>query len=123
MRIYTAHLRPAREPILVREGFTLAGFLFGPLWLLAHRAWIPAIFTLAAFVWIFALAPTALLGPLSFGLALIIGLTGRDMVRWSLGRNGYAFAHVVAAGDQDSALARLYAARADLIETAQGRVS
>ena len=119
MRVYTAHLRPAREPVLVREGFTWAGFLFGPLWLLAKRAWIAAIFDLAAFVWLFALAPAALLGPLAFGLALIVGLTGRDMVRWSLARRGYALAHVVAARDEDSALARLYAARADLLEAAR----
>lgn len=118
MRVYTAHLRPAREPVLVREGFTWAGFLFGPLWLLAKRAWIPAMFDLAAFIWLFALAPTALLGPLAFGLALIVGFTGRDMIRWSLGRRGYDLAHVVAARDEDSALARLYTARDDLRESA-----
>jgi hypothetical protein len=118
MRIYTAHLRPARNPVLVREGFSWAGFLFGPLWLLAKRAWIPAIFDLAAFVWLFALAPAGLLGPLAFGLALLVGLTGRDMVRWSLARRGYALSHVVAASDEDAALARLYAARADLVDSA-----
>ena len=118
MNIYTAHLRPARDPVLVREGFSFPAFLLGPLWLFANGAWIPAIIGLAAFVAIFARAPATLVGPLSLGLALLAGLTGRDLVRWSLERRGYTLAHVVAARDDDAALARLYAARADLIEAA-----
>ena len=42
MRGYTAHLKPGRTPVLVPEGFSWAAWLFGPLWLAAHRAWVPA---------------------------------------------------------------------------------
>ena len=114
MRVYTAHLRPARDPVLVREGWSWGGFLFGPLWLFTKRAWIAGIIDLAAFVALVALAPAPLQGPGAFGLALLVGLLGRDLVRWSLGRRGYALEHVVVAHDTDDALKRLFAARADL---------
>ena len=33
MRTYTAHLKPIRPPVLVREGWSWGGALFGPIWL------------------------------------------------------------------------------------------
>ena len=118
MRVYTAHLRAEREPVLVREGWSWAGFVFGPFWLVAKRAWVPAIIDLALFVCLFALAPTPLWAPGALGLALLVGLLGRDLVRWSLERRGYELAHVLVARDEDAALARLFAARTDLLESA-----
>ena len=115
MRVFTAHLRPQRMPVLVTEGWSWAAFWLGPLWLFARRAWIPAILLLAAFAALFALAPSRFWGPLSFGLALLSGLMGRDMVRWSLALRGYTLAHVLTARNEESALARLYAARTDLL--------
>ena len=116
MRTYTAHLKAARAPVLVREGWSWAGFLFGPLWLFAKRAWIPAVIETAAIVCLFALAPEPFRAPVLFGLALLVGVLGRDLVRWSLGRRGYALTHVLAARDEDAALGRLLAGRADLLE-------
>ncbi len=116
MKTYTAHLKPARPPVLLREGWTWLGFLFGPLWLLAKRAWIPAIIETAAIVCLLALAPPPFWRPALFGLALLTGLTGRDLVRWSLQRRGYHLAHVVLAPNADAALLRLFTARADLLE-------
>ncbi len=57
MKIYTALLKPDAEPILVREGFAWGALIFGPFWLAAHRAWIAAALSLAAFVLIAALVP------------------------------------------------------------------
>ena len=118
MRTYTAHLKPARAPVLLREGWTWLGFLFGPLWLLAQRAWIPAVLEIAAFMLLFTLAPVPFWRPALFGLGLLVGLSGRDLVRWSLQRRGYQLAHVVLARDADAALLRLFAARADLRDAA-----
>ena len=86
--------------MLVREGFSWAALILGPVWLLANRAWIPAALTLAAEV---AAART---WPLGLAVAVGIGLFGRDLVRWSLARRGFALVHVVAGRDQDEALAR-----------------
>ena len=116
MRTYTAHLKSGRPPVLVREAWSWGAAIFGWLWLLTHRAWIPALIQLAASVLILVLTPAGLRPPLMLGLAVLTGLLGRDMVRWSLARRGYALAHVLAARDEDSALARLLAARTDLAE-------
>ena len=48
------------------------------------------------------------------GLAWGWGVFGRDLVRWSLARRGFDEAHVIAARDADTALARLLARRPDL---------
>ncbi len=106
MKTYTAHIRPDRPPVLVKEAFAWGAFLFGPLWLLAQRAWIAGIISLAVFALPFAAAPP-LRDVLIFALMLLLGLTGRDLVRWSLRRRGYAFAHVVAGRSADDAYLRL----------------
>ena len=111
MRIYTAHLAPGRAPRLVREGFSLGAFLFGPLWLFAHRAWVAGVIALAVLVGIGVLAgsmggsDTPLI--LLLGYAALLGWNGRDLRRWSLARQGYEEGHVLAGRDSDAAYARL----------------
>jgi len=117
VKTFTAHLKPGRPPVLVRESWSWGAFLFGPLWLLAHRAWIPAVMDVAATIVLLAALPDSVQGPALFGLAVILGLLGRDMVRWSLGRRGYTLAHVLAARDEDGALGRLLMARTDLAQS------
>lgn len=114
MTIWTAHLRPQAAPVLIREGFSLGALLLGSLWLLGRGAIIPAALALAAEV----LAGVLTAGPsrivLELGIALILGLSGRDLIRWHLGLRGYRTAHILAAPDRDAALARLLAARPEL---------
>lgn len=112
MRVFTVHLHPTRAPELVREGWSWGAFFFGAVWLAFRGAWLPAALWLALSGVPLLLAP----GPglvAAFALAIIAGLVGRDLVRWSLDRRGYVLAHVVAASDRDSAYARLLAARED----------
>ncbi|MGB9167106.1 MAG: DUF2628 domain-containing protein [Rhodomicrobium sp.] len=110
MIIYTVHEpeRPgqsiearADSIVFVREGFTIWGFLFGPLWLLYNRLWLAFILTLvlmAAFAGVLVelglknQAP----GIVDILVSLIIGFEGNDILRWSLGRKGYAFIASVA---------------------------
>jgi len=113
---YAAHLKPHRPPLLVRDGWGWGAFVFGPLWLVAMRAWIPALLETAALALVFTLSPAWCWRPALLGLALINGLLGRDMVGWALGRQGYAVGHVVLAPDRDAALLRLFTARPDLVD-------
>jgi hypothetical protein len=111
MRIYTAHLRPGGPPRLIREGFSLGAFVFGPLWLFAKGAWIPGVIALAVLVALLALAG-AMTGStipplLLLGYAALLGWNGRDLCRWSLARRGFEESHVLAGGDADAAYARL----------------
>lgn len=114
MKSWTVHLKPDREPVLLREGWSWGAFLFGPFWLLFQRAWVPAALWLALTVVLPALAPAPARPVVGFALSVLAGLLGRDLVRWSLPRRGYELAHVLAARDEEGALARLFAARPDL---------
>ena len=113
MRFYTAHIREAAAPVLVREGFSWGALLFGPFWLLAHRAWIAGVIVLCADI-VLVVADHSLATLAGLLLAWGLGLFGQDIRRWSLSRRGFALEHVVAARDADAAYARLLAARPDL---------
>ena len=117
MRIYTAHLRAGAAPKLVREGFSWGALIFGCLWLFWQGAWIPGLLALAMEVLIGVLTTDAARLTLELGLAVLLGLTGHDLVRWSIFRRGYRLVLVLAARDIESALARLLAVRPDLAGT------
>lgn len=120
MKYWTVHLQPENRPVapvLVREGFSWGAFLLGPLWLLAHRAWIPAVLVIAAIVITAALAPDGVQPFLFAAISLLVGFSGNDLRRFSLGRRGYLLRHVVAAPNSDGALARLLANRPELAGT------
>lgn len=114
MRSYTAHLKPDCPPVLLLEGWSWGAAVFGPFWLLAHRAWLPAVLFSAVILLVMVLLPSSLGAVIGLGLGVLAGLLGWDAVRWSLERRGYLLTHVLAARDLDSALARLLHARADL---------
>ncbi len=115
MRFWTAHVRPGTRPELVREGFSWGACFFGALWLLAQRAWICAVLDLALGILTLALTDGGTRVVLVAALAIGQGLLGQDLVRWSLDRRGYTLAHVIAARDDEAALARLLQRRPDLV--------
>src|SRR5207249_2407248 len=99
-RIWTAHVRQGATPVLVREGFSWGALFFGPFWLAVHRAWIPAVLTLATTVLIIFLAADGVSAVLLAGLVLLLGLSGHDLRRWSLDHRGYLLTQVIAARDE-----------------------
>ena len=118
MRVYTAYVCAHRAPVLLREGFSWIALILGPVWLLAHRVWLAAVLAVAAVVLLAAVPSAPARVALELGLWWVLGLFGQDIRRWSLTRQGFFLAHVVAAPDEDSALARLLDRRPDLIPEA-----
>lgn len=114
MRFYTAHIRSGAAPVLVREGFSWGALLFGPLWLAAHRVWIPAVVSLATFVLIIVVTDDGLAAALLTALVMLLGFSGHDLRRWSLDHRGYLLAQVVTGRDELEAMARLLERRPDL---------
>lgn len=114
MRFWTIHMRANAAPVLVREGFSWTALLFGPLWLAWHRAWIPAALDLAASILIGVLTSEPATAVLVLGQAVLIGLSGHDLRRWSVRLHGYQLTHVIAAATETEALGRLLARRPDL---------
>ncbi len=113
MNAYTVHEKPTAAPVLVREAFSWGALLFGPLWLLSHRAWLAALAALVVFVAI-GFAPPPWRGIPMAGAMILLGLIGRDLQRWSLARRGYALVHVVAGRNADEAYLRLMDHRDDV---------
>jgi hypothetical protein len=115
MRFWTAHLRRDAAPVLIPEAFSLGAFLFGPLWLALHRAWIPAFLSLTAALLIALLTEPPLMLVLEAALALLLGLLGHDLRRWTMERRGFLLAHVLAAPSESAALGRLLTQRPELM--------
>ena len=114
MRFWTAHIRPGAPPVLVREGFSWGALIFGPLWLAAHRVWIPAVLVLAVAILIVVLAHDGAAGALLGAVIVLLGLSGQDLRRWSLDHRGYLLAQVVTGRNEMDALGRLLERRPDL---------
>jgi Protein of unknown function (DUF2628) len=114
LKFWTAHLRQGVPPVLVREGFSWGALLFGPLWLAAHRAWIPAVLTVVASLLIVFLATEGIAVVLMAGVIVLLGLSGQDLRRWSLDHRGYLLTQVIAAHNEFGALERLLTRRPDL---------
>lgn len=115
MRFWTAHFHGDAEPVLIPESFSVGAFVFGPLWLALHRAWIPAGLAFAAAALIALLADPPLSLALEAALALMLGLHGHDLRRWTIERRGYFLGHVLSARSEDDALGRLLTQRPDLM--------
>ncbi len=81
MKSYTAHIKPDCPPVLLPDGWSWGAAIFGPLWLLIHRAWIPALLFTAVVVLVQVLAPPALALVIGLGLGVLSGLMGQDAVR------------------------------------------
>ena len=107
MTSWSVHVRDGQPVVLVPERFSLGAMSFGPLWPLAHGAWIPAVLLGCAWGAAVFLTPTAMLPVVGYGLAFFAGLNGRDLRRWAMARRGYRQDHVVVAGNEEEALARL----------------
>ncbi len=115
MRIYTAHLRQEKSPLLVREGFSWGAAVFGPLWLLLHRTWIPFLLSLAIAIGLAAFVRGGVAVVLWVAFAWLFGLCGHDLRRWGLERRGYSLEYVVEARNLDAAYSRLFIAVPDLL--------
>ncbi len=122
MKSFTAHIKPDRPPVLLPDGWSWGAAIFGPLWLLIHRAWIPALLFAAVIVLVQVFASPELALVLGLGFGVLSGLLGQDAVRWSLERRDYLLAHVLVARDEEGALARLLQARTDLNAAFIGRL-
>jgi uncharacterized protein DUF2628 len=124
MRVYTVHMRrpaldPERDVHLVKEGFSWPAFFFSFIWALWCRLWLVAAGLLAV-----ELAVSAVISlmegnfwtrtALSLGFAVLVGMVGNDLKRWTLFRRGYLEAAVVTGSGIDAAERRFWEQRPHL---------
>jgi len=116
MKTFTIHLRrdgldPDRDIAVVKEGFNWPAFFFGTLWAFWNRLWIAGALLLAATVTVQMISQTLISGHLgqsvvTIGLAVVVGLIGNDLRRWTLDRADFQFAGIASGPNADTALRR-----------------
>lgn len=132
MAIYTVHvpdnapdaLTRAERTVLLREGFSWRAFVFGLFYLLWHRlllgagVWVVLLVVLAALVHLLGL-PVAAAVVLAGLMHLYLGIEGRDLLRWGLGRRGYTMRDLVSASGLSAAEAAFFTRQPDALHPLQ----
>lgn len=123
MAVYLVHQPPQRsgetapDPerfLLVRDGFHVWAFLFGPLWMIANRLWLVLVLYLALTIGLnaglyIADAPTLLRSAIFFALALLLGLEASTLRSWTLSRRGWKNIGLVGGENIEAAERRFFA--------------
>ena len=120
MTLYTVHLgnelsdlASADRAALVPDRFSLWAAVFGPFWLLRHRAWralalVIALDAAALVLSYLGLVPVAALSPLGWLQAIWLGIEGNDMRRAALERRGMRAVDIVSAANAEAAERRFF---------------
>jgi hypothetical protein len=118
MSVYTVHAPAATGEetdrfVFVRDGFHVWAMVLGPLWLVWHRLWLALIgyLVLAAGLGV----TLALVGAGSSArflvfalLALLMGLEGASLRRWTYSRGAWRQVDFVVADDEEAAEQRFF---------------
>jgi Protein of unknown function (DUF2628) len=120
MAVYTVHEPPLKadampEPerfVFVRDGFSFAALLFGPLWMLRHRMFL-VLLGYAAVVAVLAVVlrrqGSETVGVIVWALlALLIGFEAGTLRRFTLGRRGFRNTDIVVGDDREIAERRFF---------------
>ena len=121
MPVYTVHAPVATDASIVaadkfafvRDGFHVWAFVFGPLWLVAHRLWLAAIGWLVAAVVIEAAMVRLGAGGgaillVDVLIALLMGFEAASLQRWTLSRRNWRQLDIVVADDEEAAERRFF---------------
>jgi hypothetical protein len=122
MPVYTVHAPEGADPAVgrgadkfafVRDGFSFWAFLFGLLWLLYNRLWLAALGYLvvisAGYAALWQLhAGTGVWWAVNFLIALLMGLEGPSLRRWSFSRGRWRQIDTVVADDEEAAEHRFF---------------
>jgi signal transduction histidine kinase len=107
MNVYTVHLKGSQDDlatleraVFVREGFSWAALIFGPLWLLWNRLWLASAVWLALegalAIWDAYAAPAhSITAALQFLLHLALGFEASQLRRGALARRRFHIVGIV----------------------------
>jgi hypothetical protein len=119
MAVYTVHEPPSKAGapsvperfVFVRDGFSFAALLFGPLWMLRHRLWLVLLLygAMGVGLWLgLRLHASTQVGLIVWGLiGLLLGFEA-GLRRFTLGRRGYRNIGIVVGDDLELAERRFF---------------
>jgi hypothetical protein len=116
----------AERFLFVRDGFSWGAFLFGPLWMVWRGLWLVLIGYVLLIVALEATFRAVGLSGVARGgilllIALLLGLEGASLQRWTLIRRGWRDLGVVAGVDEEAAERRFFESWANAGRGAEGR--
>ena len=113
MKVYTAHIpQKLEDTVFVPEGMAWPCLVIPVAWMLWYRMWVPASIVFACSLAIAAIGKvggdplTANL--IGFGFQAIVALEANNLRRWTLDKNGYREAGLVAASNLEEAELRYF---------------
>jgi Protein of unknown function (DUF2628) len=111
MRVFHIHAKPQdrnfEDAIFVPEKFSWPAFFFTAFWALWKRMWIVAALVIAVSLLAGVVSPV--LGiVMPIGISLVMGFSGNEFYRWSLGRRGYVDMGSIPANSLEEAEIRFY---------------
>jgi hypothetical protein len=119
MAVYTVHVPLSRDGasaperfVFVRDGFSFAALLFGPLWMLRHWMWLVLLayaLVVAALALVLHLHGSVGVGVIVWLLlALLLGFEAGTLRRFTLGRRGFQNIGIVVGDDLELAERRFF---------------
>ncbi len=113
MKLYAVFLKdharnPARDMILVKDGFSWPAFFFTVIWALCKRMWwiaaaLFAVIGLVAWTLEAVETPGSISQIMILAVCATIGMAGNDIRRWHLANLGYSEVAVIGAKNIDDA--------------------
>ncbi len=116
MKTYLAYHKEGQnieDVTLIEEGFSFSAFVFGILWLVYKKLWIPASFVLLINVLLgigieIGLTSKEVIGVFQFAVLVILGLSASDIQSHFLSLKGYNLIDVVMGKNRDEAQLKLF---------------
>jgi hypothetical protein len=119
MAVFSVFEPPRERPdraerfAFVRDGFSWGAFVFGPLWMLARKLWLVFVIYLVVVVGLaFAMHALGVLDGAQIAVAvlvaLLLGLEGGTLRRWTLRRRRWRDLGIVVADDLEAAERRFF---------------
>lgn len=122
MPVFTVHAPPSDDAserpspdrfMVVRDGFYVWAFVFGPFWLLYRRLWLALLgYLLVTTATTFGLAAveagTGTRLVVGLLIATLLGLEAGSLWRWTLARRGWRQVDVAVADDREAAERRFF---------------
>ncbi len=131
MNVYSIHVRgnsrdndnkknQVAKLVLVKDGYSLAATIFGPLWALVLGLWETAIiifvfYTLMGFLISELIDGTNAAMAAQVGVAILIGIVANELRRWNLDRRGFEERDTVLGSDAADAERRFFEANPDVL--------
>ena len=131
MNVYSIHVRgnsrdndnkknQVAKLVLVKDGYSLAATIFGPLWALVLGLWETAIiifvfYTLMGFLISELIDGTNAVMAAQVGVAILIGIVANELRRWNLDRRGFEERDTVLGSDAADAERRFFEANPDVL--------